>query len=85
MIVCCGCGAKVEYAQAWAVVPYGEHGRLPLPSFLYCPRCSLILEPNFAYRQAYAKDKEASLPDPVKVKREEELNVELSKMPEPPR
>lgn len=80
-IVCCGCRVKVPYTESWALVPFGIHGnKLPLPSFLFCLSCSLILDPQVAYRRAYGNDEGAGLPDPEKVKREQELNDYLANL-----
>lgn len=80
---CCNCQMKVNYTDSWVTVPFGAHGNsLPLPVFLHCYACSYRLDAAQAYRMAYARDKAAGLPDPEKVKREQELNEQLSKMPE---
>lgn len=78
-ITCCNCKLRVPYTEAYVTVPYGKHGnRLPLPVFVHCYSCSLILDPQQAYQLAWAKDQAAGLPDPVRVEREAELNRLLS-------
>lgn len=82
-ITCCNCGIKVPYVESWVTVAYGLHGnRLPLPAFLHCRSCSLILDPKVAYRRAFGRDEDAGKPDPEKVEKERLLNEQLSKMPE---
>lgn len=84
-VTCCNCGIKVPYTESWVVVPYGAHGnKLPLPVFVHCRSCSLILDPQVAYRRAYGKDPEAGLPDPEKVEREKELNEYLANLEREP-
>lgn len=84
-VTCCNCGIKVPYVESWVVVPYGIHGnKLPLPVFVHCRSCSLILDPQVAYRRAYGKDPEAALPDPEKVVREKELNEYLANLEQEP-
>ena len=74
-VACCGCGLKVPYTESWVVVPFGLHGnRLPLPVFVHCFTCSVLLDAQVAFQQAWAKDAKAALPDPEKVAREAELN-----------
>lgn len=83
LVKCCGCGSKVPYSESWVTVAYGVHGnRLPLPVFVHCNTCSMMLDPKDAYVRAFAKDELAGLPDPEKVQREKDLNEQLSKMPE---
>jgi hypothetical protein len=74
-VSCCHCGNKIEYTESWVTVPYGVHGNLlPLPVFVHCWTCSLILDPTTAYQEAYRKDSQASAPDPLKLLRQEELD-----------
>ena len=74
-ITCCGCKARVPYLNSFVTMAVGKHGnRLPLPVFTHCESCSLILDPRQAWMVAYHKDPAAALPDPEKVKAEEELN-----------
>lgn len=79
---CCNCGNRAEYAHSWVVVPYGAHGnRLPLPVFIHCDLCAMVLDPQVAYQSAFARDAKAGLPDPEKVQRELELNAQLAQIP----
>lgn len=81
-VKCCNCGSRTEYVHSWVVVPYGAHGNsLPLPVFIHCDLCAMVLDPQVAYQSAFARDAKASLPDPEKVQRELELNAQLAKIP----
>lgn len=84
-VTCCNCQIKVPYSESWVVVPYGTHGnKLPLPVFVHCVSCSLILDPKDAYIRAFSRDGLAGLPDPEKVKREAELNEYLANLEREP-
>lgn len=79
VVTCCGCKAKVSYTESYVTVPYGQHGNvLPLPVFVHCKNCSETLDAQKAWMLAFQKDKAAALPDPEKVRREEELNRQLN-------
>jgi hypothetical protein len=79
MVKCCNCKQLTAYNAAWACVPYGRNGiRLPLPTFLHCRLCASTKDATELWMQAFHADKQAGLPDPVKLAREEELNRKLS-------
>jgi hypothetical protein len=83
-VTCCHCKTRLPYNESWVTKAYGVHGNsLPLPVFIHCGLCSATLDPQQAYMNAWAKDKKAAAPDPVKVKAEEELNRRLNPFQNP--